>query len=491
MARKTRTPDLDQFYTPAEEALTLANWVKEQPWFSKIKTIIEPSAGTGAISQHFPGCYAFDLEPKAEGIVQKNWFDVQIETQTLIDYSADIVCDPATTLVIGNPPFGNATSLAVQFLLKACSVADNVVMIVPYYLRKYPTTHAMLRRDIVKCEFDRPDGSKKPVNVSIQHYQKCWLPAHIPANPYDLVTPVDGGDLEAMRNADFILSRSNGNANMYARTDFSSFSDQTLLSGFNHGFNVVDKSMKDKIISYLQSVSWKSNKMGLARPTGELLGDVLAGMPQAHTAPTSDKYIKHLPRGKDKQFYLDNADFGINFSGGKLFFVEKEKLNDISQISFTCSLCQTYSCKDKHVIDYLRNYDWSKLYDVSTGLAQLSKQKLGDILAGMPQPHQPDNDYYKQFFTCMRKKAPAVEMRKADFGLMKSSGKCHFIEDLNAISDNALESGFVFGYSIHDEDKEGILDYLRNYDWDGFATRCTGQASISNQRLSDIMRGYE
>jgi hypothetical protein len=86
---------------------------------------IEPSAGNGAflspMSDWFAPVKGFDLMPKAKGIIKSDWFNVTV---------------PKRSIVIGNPPFGFAASLAIRFFNHAATGADVIAFVVPRSFQK-------------------------------------------------------------------------------------------------------------------------------------------------------------------------------------------------------------------------------------------------------------------------------------------------------------------------------------------------------------------
>ena len=91
--------ELDQFYTDPQIAKIFVEKINEYSNLNQYDLVIEPSAGTGNILQYLPeDSFACDLEPKADNIVEMNWFDYQSEYKALYN--------PIRIAVVGNPPFG-------------------------------------------------------------------------------------------------------------------------------------------------------------------------------------------------------------------------------------------------------------------------------------------------------------------------------------------------------------------------------------------------
>ncbi|KFJ03996.1 SAM-dependent methyltransferase [Bifidobacterium subtile] len=125
--------NLERYYTPPEIAARLISLVEPSAYAS----IIEPSAGDGAILKALKSCgtalppvYAYDLAPAAEGIQTMNW----LEPRDAYGNPRKNVYMPMRekaqrwhhSLVIGNPPF----SLAEKFIRESL-FADTIAFILP------------------------------------------------------------------------------------------------------------------------------------------------------------------------------------------------------------------------------------------------------------------------------------------------------------------------------------------------------------------------
>lgn len=113
---------LDRFYTPIpiiEKCLTLLN-------LDEYDCIIEPSAGTGNFVDKLPSCYAYDIAPERKDIIKQNWFE--LDKNIFNTYN--------NILVIGNPPFGEQNTLAIQFFNEAAKFCNTIAFILPLSFKK-------------------------------------------------------------------------------------------------------------------------------------------------------------------------------------------------------------------------------------------------------------------------------------------------------------------------------------------------------------------
>ena len=123
---------LDQFYTKPDIAKAccdvlftfLARYANAfAPFY-----FIEPSAGEGTFLNRLPANrrIGIDIDPHHP----------DVETHDFLAWQPSI-CNKSQTVVVGNPPFGHRSHLAVKFFNHATTMADTIAFIVPVVFRKY------------------------------------------------------------------------------------------------------------------------------------------------------------------------------------------------------------------------------------------------------------------------------------------------------------------------------------------------------------------
>ena len=127
--------NLDQFYTKPEIAnLCVEYLLKKYSELSKNKNFIEPSAGTGSFIKALEKnkikkekIFAFDLDPRTENILKKDFLkdDLKLKIQK------------EKSIIIGNPPFGKRSKLAIDFINKGSDYAEIIAFILPNQFKKY------------------------------------------------------------------------------------------------------------------------------------------------------------------------------------------------------------------------------------------------------------------------------------------------------------------------------------------------------------------
>jgi hypothetical protein len=121
---------LDKFYTNKNVADLCIKYLKENMSLSYEKDlIIEPSAGNGAfiegIKKICKNNIFLDIKPEHNEIKKQDYFDFNIETKKF-----------KSIHVIGNPPFGRQSSLALKFIKKSCLFCNSLSFILPKSFKK-------------------------------------------------------------------------------------------------------------------------------------------------------------------------------------------------------------------------------------------------------------------------------------------------------------------------------------------------------------------
>lgn len=128
--------ELDKFYTSDEAASSFIGFIKKNVDIHSFDNIIEPSAGAGALLNHIPSdgpkIHAIDLLPERDDITQCDFFD--------------FVFPEGKNIVIGNPPFGKRSKLAIEFFNRCAEHADVIAFIIPVTWEKY-SIHKQLADD--------------------------------------------------------------------------------------------------------------------------------------------------------------------------------------------------------------------------------------------------------------------------------------------------------------------------------------------------------
>ena len=203
----TRKEGLDKFYTTASTVdkcissiSTIYNW-------ENFAQIIEPSAGNGSFLTKIPSekKIGIDISPEHENIIKQDFFD----------YLPKLSENKEEILVIGNPPFGKVSSLAIRFFNHAAEWATTIAFIIPRTFRRISVQnklnksfHLILDEEIatspcsfsppmmVKCCFqiwEKRDVERESIKLATKHNDWIFLqfgPNDVNGQP----TPPSGAD---------------------------------------------------------------------------------------------------------------------------------------------------------------------------------------------------------------------------------------------------------------------------------------------------------
>jgi len=156
---------IDKYYTNPEIVEDCKVQIKKYINIEGNDLIIEPSAGNGSfikIIKELSKNYKFyDLLPENKEIVKQDFLLLDIK---------EIIKPFNKIHIIGNPPFGRQSTLAIQFIKKCCSFADTISFILPKSFRK----------DFYKAKFDKffhlEYEKDIPENSFFVNCNKCDVP---------------------------------------------------------------------------------------------------------------------------------------------------------------------------------------------------------------------------------------------------------------------------------------------------------------------------
>ncbi len=145
---------IDKYYTKDAVVEICINLIKKYIHFNQDDIIIEPSAGNGSfitgiksLSSNFK---FYDLEPDNDEIIMQDYLQYDF-AKTKETFSK--------IHIIGNPPFGRQSSLAIKFIKKSCEFCDSVSFILPKSFKKESLKKRFPLNFHLVIEIDLPDKS--------------------------------------------------------------------------------------------------------------------------------------------------------------------------------------------------------------------------------------------------------------------------------------------------------------------------------------------
>lgn len=202
--KKIRKEGLDKFYTIPSIVDKCLNSLGEFYQLENFDLVIEPSAGNGSFLHKLPESnrIGIDILPEHEEIIQKDFFDYTPPHTNNI-------------LVIGNPPFGKVSSLAIKFFNHAAKWSSVIAFIIPRTFRRISVQnkldknfHLVFDQEIpmspcsfsptmmVKCCFqiwEKSSNKRETINLPKSHEDWKFL-SFGPTDENGQPTPPEGAD---------------------------------------------------------------------------------------------------------------------------------------------------------------------------------------------------------------------------------------------------------------------------------------------------------
>lgn len=221
--------------------------------------IIEPSAGNGSFSKKIKNCIALDIMPEDESIVK----------QDFLKYTPNF---NGNILVVGNPPFGNNSSLAIKFFNHSAEFCNTIAFIIPKSFRKVSVQNKLNKFFWLREDFDINNtfllkGEEYSVPCCFQIWEKRNEERKI-----FKYTPIEEIDFVDRSNADFRVQRVGGNSGKafnnligsdqsnYFIKNKSSVSTENLIKIINSiEFNDINNTSGPRSLSKLEFIEKLKN----------------------------------------------------------------------------------------------------------------------------------------------------------------------------------------------------------------------------------------
>ncbi len=239
---------IDKYYTKDTVVELCLNWVKQHIQINTDDLIIEPSAGNGSfirgiksLTNHF---MFYDVEPENDEIIKQDY--LQYNYHSIIkDFSGKIH-------IIGNPPFGRQSSLAIKFIKKSCEFGDSVSFILPKSFKKDSLKKTFPLNFHLIFEIDLPD--KSFLVDGIEHNVPCifqiWEKKTTNRFVNEKLEPVNFIFVEKNENPDISFRRVGVNAGTIdTRIDEKSIQSHYFIK-FTNGKSISDNITKISSITY-------------------------------------------------------------------------------------------------------------------------------------------------------------------------------------------------------------------------------------------------
>ena len=146
---------IDKFYTSKNAVQKCIELIKKHIIIDSNDLCIEPSAGNGSfinsIKLIFKNHRFYDLFPEHSEIVKQDYLT--------FNYNKVIRTKFNKIHVLGNPPFGRQSSLAIKFIKKSAEYCDSISFVLPKSFRKDSLKKHFPLDFHLQCEYDLPKNS--------------------------------------------------------------------------------------------------------------------------------------------------------------------------------------------------------------------------------------------------------------------------------------------------------------------------------------------
>lgn len=273
--------DKDQFFTNEETARLCYKIFNEKLTELGVNldeyTYVEPSAGNGSFYNLFPENrrIGIDIESNIESVIKQDYLKWKPETE-------------GKYLVVGNPPFGLRSNLALRFINNS-NYAEFVGFILPQIFEsdgKGSTKSRVEGLNLIHSEkinphFEFPDGKSVTVNVIFQIWAKNHSVDVIKETCKSYVriySLSDGGTIATTRNKKMI-----GNCDIYLPQTCFGEDKMKLYDDFElvpkrTGYGLVFLKEKDELIKILKETDWSTIAFKSTNGAYNLRTDLIEGV---------------------------------------------------------------------------------------------------------------------------------------------------------------------------------------------------------------------
>jgi hypothetical protein len=245
---------IDKFYTKDTIVNQCIDIIKKNNNIENTDLIIEPSAGNGAfikdiknLSNNFK---FYDIDPEHEEIIKQDFLELENPTS---DNKIHI---------IGNPPFGRQSSMAIKFIKKSCEFAQTISFILPKSFKKDSLKKHFDKYFHLINEIDLADNSFLVNNeeTDVPCIFQIWEKKEEAREELTILKPINFIFVKKEENPDIAFRRVGVNAGTITRdiTNSSIQSHYFIKFTNNKGLNNNIKKIKNITYEFNNTVGPKS-----------------------------------------------------------------------------------------------------------------------------------------------------------------------------------------------------------------------------------------
>jgi len=217
---QVREAGLDKFYTIPAISEKCLNTIGSKYDWKKWDLVVEPSAGNGSFLLKIPTAkkVGIDISPEHADIIKKDFFEYNPPALNNI-------------LVVGNPPFGRVSSLAVRFFNHSAEWCNVIAFIIPKTFRRVSIQNRLHKKfhlvhddeiSSVPCAFSPPMQVKCCFQIwekRVEYRELVKLSTKHPDWDFLPYGPLDKGQPTPPTGADFAILAYGGICGRIVTTD--------------------------------------------------------------------------------------------------------------------------------------------------------------------------------------------------------------------------------------------------------------------------------
>lgn len=230
---------IDKYYTKPDISIKCVKTFKRVVKPKQTDVIIEPSAGNGVFIEPLKmvenAKYFYDIEPEHKDVIKQDFLSFKWT-------------EPEPAHIIGNPPFGRQSSLAIKFIKKSAEFASSISFILPKSFKKesmqkhFPLNFHLVHEEDVPDKSFLVEGKEHDVPCVFQIWIKKNEQRRIPQK----LEPTGFRFVKKSENPDIAIRR----VGVYAGKVFEETQDKSEQSHYFIKLDDIEDIRKFKDIKY-------------------------------------------------------------------------------------------------------------------------------------------------------------------------------------------------------------------------------------------------
>jgi hypothetical protein len=237
---------VDKYYTKKNVVEYCLELFKKHIIVNNNDIVIEPSAGNGSFINYIKSLTKnfifYDIEPENDEIIKQDF--LELDSHNFKNYD--------NVHIIGNPPFGRQSTLAIKFIKKSCEFSNSISFILPKSFKKESSKkHFPLNFHLI-IEYDLPLNSfiVDEIEYNVPCVFQIWQKKDILREMPEILYPINFTFIKKNDNPDLSIRRVGVNAGNVSHN----IDDKSEQS--HYFIKLTKKNINTNLISILNSIKF-------------------------------------------------------------------------------------------------------------------------------------------------------------------------------------------------------------------------------------------